>query len=177
MNHDEAMAHVLAGEKRWMQLLCDGSYTMAKAAELMSPSTPDPAQVLTRCREGETLAFEHEGELWFPKYQFARGSVLPVIPQLLTVARDAAATDTDLALWMIAPSSLFGNQGAPVAHLGNPALVVEAAHLHLEALWWPPNGRSGARTTSATSYIASWPTYSLSRVMRSELSGFATSPA
>ncbi|MGO4856289.1 hypothetical protein [Arthrobacter sp. 2MCAF14] len=135
MNHDEAMAHALAAKKRWMQLLCDGSYTLAETAELMDPSAPDPARVLALRRSGGLLAFEYAGELWCPKYQFADGTVLPVIPQLLTVARDAGVTDTDLCLWMVNGSSLFYEQDTPADHLAKPAQVVGAAHLHFEATW------------------------------------------
>jgi len=35
------------------------------------------------------------------------GTVLPVISQLLKVTRDVGATDTELALWMIAPFLTF----------------------------------------------------------------------
>lgn len=135
MNHDEAMAHTWAAEKQWMQLLCDGSYTLGGAAELMNPSTPDPAQFLALHRVGELLAFQHKGELWFPKYQFVGGAVLPVIAQLVAVARDAGATDTDLALWLVTESVLLTGHGTPAAHLAKAAQVVNAAHIHFEAAW------------------------------------------
>jgi len=54
-----------------MQLLCDGSYTLAEIVELMEPAAPDPARVLALSRDGKILAFEYGGELWCPKYQFA----------------------------------------------------------------------------------------------------------
>lgn len=61
--------------------------------------------------------------------------MLPVISQLLKVTRDVGATDTELALWMIAPSSLFAEQDTPADHLANAAQVVGAAHTHFEAVW------------------------------------------
>ena len=55
--------------------------------------------------------------------------------QLLTIAREAAASDVDLALWMITNTSLFSEQDTPAAHLHDPTQVIQAAHLHFEALW------------------------------------------
>ncbi|HEX9087661.1 MAG TPA: hypothetical protein VF867_09065 [Arthrobacter sp.] len=129
------MAHALAAEMRWMELLCLGSYTPAGAAELMNPSEPDPACILALHRSGELLAFEYAGELWVPEYQFAGGTVLPVITQLVAVARGAGASDTDLCLWMDTGSTLLTGQGTPADHLADAAQVIEAAHIHFEAVW------------------------------------------
>jgi len=118
-----------------MQLLCDGSYRLSEAAELLNPSAPDPAQVLALSHDGKILAFEYGGGLWCPKYQFAGGTVLPVISQLLKVTRDAGATDTELSLWTISASSLFAEQDRPADHLSNAAQVVGAARTHFEAVW------------------------------------------
>lgn len=129
------MARAEAAETRWMKLLCLGSYTLSETAELINPAAPDPAQIVGLSRDGKLLAFDYAGQVWCPKHQFAGGSVLPVIPQLLTVAREAGATDTDVALWMITQSALFAAQDTPADHLANAAQVVEAAHIHFEAVW------------------------------------------
>lgn len=135
MKPDDALALAEAAETRWMHLLWEGSHTLAEAAELLDPGAPDPARAIALRHSGELLAFEYAGGPWFPKHQFIGGSVLPAIPQLLTVARDAGATDTDLCLWMITRSSLFAEQDTPADHLADAAQVVEAAHIHFEAVW------------------------------------------
>jgi hypothetical protein len=81
------------------------------------------------------LESNYAGHQWFPKYQFVGEHVRPVMEQLLTIAREVGAPDVDLALWMITSTSLFSEQDAPAAHLDNPAQVIQAAHLHFEALW------------------------------------------
>lgn len=135
MNHDEAIAHASAAEARWMRRLCLGSYTLSEAAEILSPLTPDPVRIVALSRDGHLLAFESEGELWFPEYQFADGRVLPVIPHLLKAARDAGTSDIELALWMISPSSLFAEQDAPAAHTGRPDRLMEAVRLEFQTFW------------------------------------------
>ncbi|MDJ0354404.1 hypothetical protein [Pseudarthrobacter sp. PH31-O2] len=135
LEHDEAVTLSLAAEKRWMQLLCDGSYTLAESAEQMNPGALDPARVLTLRRSGELLAFEYAGEMWCPKYQFAGGTELRVVSQLLKVTRDVGAPDADLALFMVTQSSLFPTQDTPADHLAWAAQIVETAHIHFEAVW------------------------------------------
>lgn len=135
MRNSEELGRAEAAQERWMQRLCLGSFSLPEAAEVMDPSVPDMAQIAERSRQGSLLAFEYAGELWCPKYQFVGSEVLAVTPELVTIAREAGATDTDLALWIISPSSLFAEQDAPADHLDAPDKIVAAAHIHFEAIW------------------------------------------
>lgn len=123
-----------AAKERWMERLCAGSFAFMEAASLMKASG-DPSKLQGLILEGKVLAFNYRGHQWFPKYQFVGEEIHPVMEQLLTIAREVAASDVDLALWMISNSSLFSKHDAPAAHLDDPTQVIEAAHLHFEALW------------------------------------------
>lgn len=134
MNHDEALAVAKAAEERWMKQLCDHSYTRTEAEAFMGTFGLQPRKLQDLIRDGKVLAFSYSGVQWLPKCQFVNSQVLPVIAELLTIARDAGATESDLALWLLSPSTLL-NSGPPAAHLDNADAVVQAAHVHFEALW------------------------------------------
>lgn len=116
-----------------MKQLSNGSYTTTEAKSFLSTCGLQPPKLQDLIRDGKVLAFSYSGAQLLPKYQFADSQVLPVIAELLIIARDAGASDRDLALWLLNPSTLL-RPGPPVAHLDNPNAVLQAAHVHFEAL-------------------------------------------
>lgn len=135
MDESDAAARAQAVWRRWMERLCQGSYTLRAAAELMNSSAPDAARVMRLNREGMLLAFDYAGEIWLPKYQFDGSEVRPVIARIISMARGAGVTDDETALWMVAPSSLFHQQDAPADHLDDEERLVRAGQLHFELEW------------------------------------------
>jgi hypothetical protein len=87
-----------------------------------------PDSVSAQRSAGKLLSYR-SGRDRFPLFQFDldRGAVLPVIPELIALARSFGYSDSDLVLWMITESSLFAAQDRPVDHLGNREELLMAA--------------------------------------------------
>lgn len=83
------------------------------------------------------LTYARRRAIRYPKFQFdlQRGTVLPVIPELLALTRDLGVPDEDLVLWIAAPSSAFADQHRPVDHLNDREQLLAAAEAHFGAIW------------------------------------------
>jgi hypothetical protein len=86
---------------------------------------------------GKLLGYARRQAIRYPKFQFdvQRGTVLPIIPDLLTLTRGLDVPDEDVVLWMAAPSSAFADQRRPVDHLNDREQLLAAAEAHFGAIW------------------------------------------
>jgi hypothetical protein len=86
---------------------------------------------------GRLLGYPRRQAIRYPKFQFdvQRGTVLPVIPELLALTRGLDVPDEDLVLWMATPSSAFADQRRPVDHLDDREQLLAAAEAHFAAIW------------------------------------------
>jgi hypothetical protein len=86
---------------------------------------------------GRLLGYARRQAIRYPTFQFdmQRGTVLPVIPELLMLTRGLDVPDEDLILWMAAPSSAFADQRRPVDHLNDREQLLAAAEAHFGAIW------------------------------------------
>jgi hypothetical protein len=86
---------------------------------------------------GKLLGYARRQAIRYPKFQFdmQRGTVLPVIPELLALTRGLDVPDEDLVLWMAAPSAAFADQRRPVDHLKDREQLLAAAEGHFGAIW------------------------------------------
>lgn len=86
---------------------------------------------------GRLLGYARRQAIRYPKFQFdvQRGTVLPVIPELLALTRGLDVPDEDLVLWMATPSSAFADQRRPVDHLNDREQLLTAAEAHFGAIW------------------------------------------
>jgi hypothetical protein len=86
---------------------------------------------------GRLLGYARRQAIRYPAFQFdmQRGTVLPVIPELLTLTRGLDVPDEDVVLWMAAPSSAFADRRRPVDHLNDREQLLAAAEAHFGAIW------------------------------------------
>ncbi|TFD28666.1 hypothetical protein [Cryobacterium lyxosi] len=84
----------------------------------------------------ELLGVTRGGTTVYPGFQFASGTILIVIKQLLALARENEWSNEDLSLWLMGPNTSFEAEGRPVDHLvGEPEAVLASARDEFEALW------------------------------------------
>ena len=133
------LARSLQAEENWWRKIERElpSLTSAEAAELMGAKPTNRNFASSQRAAGKLLGYTRRHAARFPKFQFdlAKGSILPVIPQLIAVARDLKTTDEDLVLWLAAPSSMFAEQDRPVDHLNDPDRLLAAARTEFGAIW------------------------------------------
>ncbi|MEC5179478.1 hypothetical protein [Arthrobacter sp. CG_A4] len=133
------LARSLQAEENWWRKIERElpSLTSAEAAELLGAKPTNRNFASSQRAAGKLLGYTRRHAARFPKFQFdlAKGSVLPVIPQLIAVARDLETTDEDLVLWLAAPSSMFAEQDRPADHLNDPDRLLAAARTEFGAIW------------------------------------------
>lgn len=133
------MARVVqATENAWREIEAEfGMLTGAEVAELLGSRSSSPTGYATdKRRAGKLIGVRRRNAFHYPAFQFDRteGTVLPVIPGLLMVAKKYGKTQEGLAQWLCAPTrQLDGDR--PVDHLHQASLVLEAAENHYGVEW------------------------------------------
>lgn len=120
------MAHSIeASAERWRQVLRD--YRFLTRAELdRMPSGRDTAHL---------LKFEHDGAVLYPEFQFNEaGQLLPVIPELMSLAKNNDWSERSLILWCVTATGYLDDE-APVDHLDNPDRILACARSRFEQSW------------------------------------------
>ena len=87
---------------------------------------------------GRLLGFRRGSrEYRYPGFQFDRGGqLLPVMGDVLAVAQRSGVSPIDVAIWCVAPSRWFEDDGRPVDFLErDPQLVLRAAESAFETEW------------------------------------------
>jgi hypothetical protein len=139
MSDSPEITHTITRElevkARWWRMLEDefGSFSEYETALLLGLQVSGADSVSAQRSAGKLLSYRR-GQDRFPLFQFNldRGTVLPVIPELIALARSFGYSDSDLVLWMITKSSLFAAQDRPVDHLGNREELPMVAGHHFD---------------------------------------------
>lgn len=127
---------VQAAENAWREMEAEfGLFTGKEVADLMGSRSKNRYATDKR-RAGQLIGVRRRNAFRYPGFQFdrAEGKILPVIPELLKIARKYDKSPEGLAQWLYAPTGqLDGDR--PVDHLHEPDRVLEAAENHYGVEW------------------------------------------
>lgn len=84
---------------------------------------------------GKVLGIRRGHRFLYPGFQFAGGSVKPVIPRLLEAGRAAEWDDSDVVLWLCSPTTYLPGGHRPVDFLNDADTVVAAAQASFNVEW------------------------------------------
>lgn len=129
---------VQATENAWREIEAEfGFLTGVEVAGILGSRSSNPTGYATdKRRAGKLIGVRRRNAFVYPGFQFdrAEGQVLPVIPELLKVAKKYDKTAEGLTQWLCAPTGqLDGDR--PVDHLIHPERVLEAAENHYGVEW------------------------------------------
>lgn len=133
------LARSLQAEENWWRRIEHElpSMSSTETAAFLGAKATNRNFASSQRASGRLLGYARRQAVRYPKFQFdaRRGSVLPVIPELLALTRGLGVSDEDLVLWMAAPSAAFADQRRPVDHLNDPGKLLAAAEAHFGAIW------------------------------------------
>ncbi len=133
------MARSLQAEENWWRTIEETFQPLSstQAAELLGASKTNRNYASSQRAAGKLLGFTRNGRTRLPDFQFdfARGAVRPIIPQLIRVSRSNGVPDEDLILWLVSRSTFFAELDRPVDHLDDPGRLLAAAHDQFGAIW------------------------------------------
>jgi hypothetical protein len=116
---------VEASAERWRQVMKD--YRFLTRAELDGMRAGRVASHL--------LKVEHDGASLYPEFQFnAAGELLPVIPELMNLAKSNDWSEQSLILWLVTPTGYFDDE-APIKHLDEWDRILAGASSRFEQSW------------------------------------------
>lgn len=125
----EVAKSLQASEESWHHMHLEfGLLDAAEFARAASLDQDDFEHIFRLQLDGDIIGVFRDGRLRFPGFQIDRHSptVLPVIPDLVAIARAAKWRIEHLALWMISPNGYLSG-ARPVDRLSEPESVLEAA--------------------------------------------------
>src|SRR4051794_18471760 len=127
----------LQAEENWWRRIENElpSISSTETAALLGAKATNRNFASSQRSVGRLIGYPRRHAIRYPKFQFdlQRGTVLPVIPELLAVTRGLDVPDEDLVLWMATPSSAFADQRRPVDHLNDREQLLAAAEAHFGA--------------------------------------------
>lgn len=120
------MAHSIeTSAERWRQVMKD--YRFLTRAELDGMRVGRVASHL--------LKVEHDGAALYPEFQFnAAGELLPVIPELMNLAKSNDWSEQSLILWLVTATGYFDDE-APIKHLDEWDRILAGASSRFEQSW------------------------------------------
>ncbi|MGG5172413.1 hypothetical protein ACQR35_09590 [Pseudarthrobacter sp. J1738] len=124
-----------AAESIWRTIEQEfGLLTSRDVAELLGSRKPSGSIASTLRNDGSIAGIMRGNSYRFPGFQFDtdHGSVVPVMRDLIAVARENERSDEDLVYWMTSPSSFFHEQDRPVDHLHDKERLLAAARDQFE---------------------------------------------
>lgn len=127
-----------AAENIWRSIAREfGMPTSVEVAEILGSRKPNRSIASTLRNEGNIVGVMRGNSYRFPGFQFdaEKGTVVPVMPKLIALARENGRSDEDLAFWLTSPSSFFHEQDRPVDHMGEEDRVLAAARDQFEGTW------------------------------------------
>lgn len=127
-----------AAENIWRSIEREfGMPTSKEVSELLGSRKPNRSIASTLRNEGSIIGVMRANSYRFPGFQFDadKGTVVPAMPQLITLARENGRSDEDLVFWLTSPSSFFHEQDRPVDHLDEEDRVLAAARDQFEGTW------------------------------------------
>lgn len=126
-----------AAENAWRSIESEfGLLTSTEVAERLGSRKPHRSTAATQRAAGNLVAVMRGNSYRYPGFQFdERGIIRPIIPKLITMAKDNHQTDEDLILWLSSPSSYFREEDRPVDHLEEESRVLAAAADEFAETW------------------------------------------
>ncbi|XAS73278.1 hypothetical protein VUN82_05390 [Micrococcaceae bacterium Sec5.1] len=129
----------LQAEENWWRRIENElpSISSTETAALLGAKATNRNFASSQRSAGRLIGYPRRHAIRYPKFQFdlQRGTVLPVIPELVALTRGLDVPDEDLVLWMATPSSAFADQRRPVDHLNDREQLLAAAEAHFGAIW------------------------------------------
>lgn len=116
---------IKASTDRWNQMMKDHRF-------LTKPELDDMPAGQT---EGNFLKVGDGSTALYPEFQFDKaGQVHPVIPQLISLAKNNDWSERSLILWLVTPTGYFDDE-SPANHLNEPERILAGAHSRFEQSW------------------------------------------
>ncbi|MGO4806897.1 hypothetical protein AB4089_17430 [Arthrobacter sp. 2MCAF15] len=133
------LARSLQAEENWWRKIERElpSLSSTEVAEMLGGNPNNRNLASSQRAAGKLLGYARRHAIRYPRFQFDmhRGTVLPVIAELLALTRGLNVPDEDVVLWMGTHSSAFADQGMPVDYLKDPERLLAAAEDHFGAIW------------------------------------------
>lgn len=132
------LARSLQAQENWWRRI-EANHEMLSSAEVaqLVGKTPHRSYASHLRQKGWLLGFRRGSSYRYPKFQcdLRTRTVLPVVHDLLVIARGYGVPDKDLVMRLCAPSAYFEEQDEPVNHLRDPDSVLAAARDEFGAMW------------------------------------------
>jgi len=127
-----------AAENIWRRMENEfGLLTSMEVAELLGSRKPNRTAASALRNDGSIIGIMRGNSYRFPGFQFdaKQGTVLPVMPRLIALARENGRSDDDVVFWLTSPSSFFAEQDRPVDHMREDERLLAAARDQFEGSW------------------------------------------
>lgn len=127
-----------SAENIWRRVEAEfGMLTSVEVAEILGSRKPGRTQAAALRADGKIAGIKRGNSFRFPGFQFDRmqGVVLPVMADLLAIARDNGRHVEDLLFWMTSPSSFFAELDRPVDHLHDAERLLAAGLDQFGDVW------------------------------------------
>lgn len=127
---------IQASANRWRQVMTEHRFLSSKeASELLGSQTGSRSLASHRWSKGELLGVKHGTAVVYPEFQFGEsGQVYPVIPKLISLAKEYGWSEQSLILWLVTPTGYFDDE-PPIAHLNDPDRILAGALSRLKKSW------------------------------------------
>jgi len=126
-----------ATEQAWRDLQNEfGLLTSTEVSNLVGSDSPNRSYASNQRSQGKLIAVKRPKGLLYPGYQFDRTehAILPVIEQLIILAKAAGRSESSLALWIIRPTSYLDGD-RPVDRFTDTDEVLEVAKQAFGVQW------------------------------------------
>ncbi|BBH18655.1 hypothetical protein Back2_29420 [Nocardioides baekrokdamisoli] len=107
------------------------------AGRALGSRSQTPRNAAAKARlEGRVLGVPAGAQTVYPAFQFADGSVLPVIADLRTLGAEAGQDERNILLWLFSPTTYLPSAGRPIDILiSDPATVLAVAEQAWNIEW------------------------------------------
>ncbi|MDG3017212.1 hypothetical protein [Speluncibacter jeojiensis] len=128
---------VQAEENRWRSIEAEfGLLSSLEVGELLGSRSSNPRSAASdRHRAGKLLGVRRGRETRYPGFQFSHGTVLPVIADLVALARRHQWSEQELALWLIAPTGWLDDRRPVDVLAADSDAVLAAADAKFTTQW------------------------------------------
>ena len=124
-------------ENAWRAI--EDEFDLLTAAEVAqkvgSTATSSKSYASDARRAGRLLAVKRMNKLLYPGFQLNEAGPLPVIRTLHQTAQELGVGEESVLLWLIAPTTWWGEDSRPVDHLQEAEELVRAFEAHYGTEW------------------------------------------
>jgi hypothetical protein len=113
-----------------------GLLSSTEVSERVGSRSPNRSYASEQRAKGSLLAVKRPGGLRYPGYQIdpREHTIRPVMRDLIQIATEAGATESDLALWLCVPTGYLDGD-RPVDRFHEPEALTEAARQSFNVQW------------------------------------------